>query len=226
MWRIYGIEFICDCDVSWYPFDIQTCNLDFKSPGIKGTYIDLVRDSLKYVGKKEMSTYYLRDMKFDQKEEEKDELFNKGTYVQCIIILGRRLLSIVTTVYLPTILLNIIGHITHYFKPFFFESALAVNLTVMLVLTSMFIAVVEGLPKTSYMKMVEIWLIFNLLLPFVDVLLHTYTDHVRYCHSIVPELPFWSHYFYSSQVSIRRCSWNKPSWTGYKSSRKWKFKLW
>ena len=29
------------------------------------------------------------------------------------------------------------------------------------------------------MKMVEIWLIFNLLLPFSDVLLHTYTDHVR-----------------------------------------------
>merc|ERR1712147_526542 len=29
------------------------------------------------------------------------------------------------------------------------------------------------------MKMVEVWLIFNLLLPFSDVLLHTYTDHVR-----------------------------------------------
>ena len=43
----------------------------------------------------------------------------------------------------------------------------------------MFISVLEGLPKTSYMKMVEVWLIFNLLLPFSDVLLHTYTDHIR-----------------------------------------------
>ena len=96
------------------------------------------------------------------------------------IWLGRRLLSVITTVYTPTILLNIIGHITHYFKPFFFESALAVNLTVMLVLTSMLIAVVESLPRTAYMKMVEIWLIFNLLLPFSDVILHTTIDCLRY----------------------------------------------
>ena len=95
------------------------------------------------------------------------------------IWLGRRLLSVITTVYTPTILLNIIGHITHYFKPFFFESALAVNLTVMLVLTSMLIAVVESLPRTAYMKMVEIWLIFNLLLPFSDVILHTTIDCLR-----------------------------------------------
>ena len=40
-------------------------------------------------------------------------------------MLGRRLLSVILTVYLPTILLNIIGHITHYFKPFYFESAIA-----------------------------------------------------------------------------------------------------
>ena len=102
----------------------------------------------------------------------------------CLIVavniwLGRKLLSVITTVYTPTVLLNIIGHITHYFKPFFFESCLAVNLTVMLVLTSMLISVVESLPQTAYIKMVEIWLIFNLLLPFSDVLLHTSIDYLR-----------------------------------------------
>ena len=95
------------------------------------------------------------------------------------IIFGRRLLSVVTTVYIPTVLLNIIGHITNYFKPFFFESAISVNLTVMLVLTSMFIAVVAGLPTTSYIKMVEIWLLFNLIIPFLDVLSHTTIDYLR-----------------------------------------------
>ena len=177
--RIYGIEFVCIYDVSWYPFDIQKCTMDLKSPGTTGTYVDLIKDKLIFTGNKEMSSYFLRDIKFEEKNIDDKDLYNKGSYVQCIITLGRRLLSIITTTYLPTILLNIIGHITHYFKPFFFESALAVNLTVMLVLTSMFISIVEGLPKTSYMKMVEVWLIFNLLLPFSDVLLHTYTDHVR-----------------------------------------------
>ena len=153
--------------------------MDLKSPGTFGSYIDLIKEELLFTGQKEMSSYFLRDIQFLQKEVDEEDKYNEGTFVQCSITLGRRLLSLITTVYLPTLLLNVIGHITHYFKPFFFESALAVNLTVMLVLTSMFISVVEGLPKTSYMKMVEVWLILNLLLPFSDVLLHTYTDHVR-----------------------------------------------
>ena len=43
----------------------------------------------------------------------------------------------------------------------------------------MFLSVNEGLPKTSYIKMVDIWLIFMLLLPFFEVLLHTYIDSLR-----------------------------------------------
>ena len=53
------------------------------------------------------------------------------------------------------------------------------NLTSMLVLTTMFINVSNNLPKTSYMKMVDVWLLFNLLLPFIIVLLHTYMDTLR-----------------------------------------------
>ena len=43
----------------------------------------------------------------------------------------------------------------------------------------MFINVSNNLPKTSYMKMVDVWLLFNLIYPFVTVLLHTYMDTLR-----------------------------------------------
>ena len=49
----------------------------------------------------------------------------------------------------------------------------------MLVLATMFINVSNNLPKTSYMKMVDVWLLFNLLYPFVVVLMHTYMDSLR-----------------------------------------------
>ena len=49
----------------------------------------------------------------------------------------------------------------------------------MLVLTTMFINVSNSLPKTSYMKMVDAWLLFNLLYPFIVVLMHTYMDTLR-----------------------------------------------
>ena len=49
----------------------------------------------------------------------------------------------------------------------------------MLVLTTMFINVSNNLPKTSYMKMIDVWLLSNLLYPFIIVLLHTYMDTLR-----------------------------------------------
>ena len=61
----------------------------------------------------------------------------------------------------------------------FFQAVITVNLTSMLVLTTMFINVSNSLPKTSYMKMVDAWLLFNLLYPFIVVLIHTYMDSLR-----------------------------------------------
>ena len=62
---------------------------------------------------------------------------------------------------------------------YFCQAVITVNLTSMLVLTTMFINVSNNLPKTSYMKMMDVWLLFNLLYPFVVVLMHTYMDTLR-----------------------------------------------
>ena len=43
----------------------------------------------------------------------------------------------------------------------------------------MFISVSNNLPNTAYVKMIDVWLIFNLMMPFALVLLHTYIDSLR-----------------------------------------------
>ena len=45
------------------------------------------------------------------------------------------------TTYLPTILILIIVYTTNFFKAFFFEAVVTVNLTALLVLTTLFISV-------------------------------------------------------------------------------------
>ncbi len=40
----------------------------------------------------------------------------------------------------------------------------------------MFIGISKALPDTAYMKLIDVWLIFNLLVPFVEVMLHTAID--------------------------------------------------
>ena len=49
----------------------------------------------------------------------------------------------------------------------------------MLVLVTMFISVSSNLPTTAYIKMIDIWMIFSLSIPFIEVLLHTYMDSLR-----------------------------------------------
>ena len=55
------------------------------------------------------------------------------------IFIQRRLLSLILTAFIPTLILNVIGHMSNYFKEFFFEGLMSLNVTVMLVLTTMFL---------------------------------------------------------------------------------------
>ena len=68
---------------------------------------------------------------------------------------------------------------TSFFKPFFFEAALSVNLTTMLVMTTIFISKMESLPPTSDTKMIDIWLILCQMVPFAEVVLLTAMEYNR-----------------------------------------------
>ena len=65
------------------------------------------------------------------------------------IVLKRMLTNELLTTYLPSILLLGITYATTFFKSFFFEAALTVNLTVMLVLTTLFIRWVRLLNNSN-----------------------------------------------------------------------------
>ena len=93
------------------------------------------------------------------------------------IIFKRRLTNELLTTYLPTIILILIGYCTTFFKSFFFEAALTVNVTTMLVMTTIFISVMEKLPPTSYVRMIDIWLIFGILVPFLEVCILTIKEY-------------------------------------------------
>ena len=70
-------------------------------------------------------------------------------YIETYIVIQRKLLSIVLTTFIPTIILNIIGHMSNYFKEFFFEGLMSLNVTVMLVLTTMFLRFINDYSLTK-----------------------------------------------------------------------------
>ena len=99
--------------------------------------------------------------------------------VMMVIKLKRKIMSEMMTTYLPSMLLMMITYATTFFKPLLIEAALSVNLTTMLVMTTIFMSKMEGLPPTSDIKMIDIWLILCQLVPFAHVVLVTTMEYIR-----------------------------------------------
>ena len=114
----------------------------------------------------DMSIFRLTDWKLDYKwvGEEKQG-------ISMVVVMKRKITSEMMTTYFPSLLLMMITYATTFFKPFFFDSALGVNLTTMLVMTTIFISKLEGLPPTSDIKMIDVWLVLCQMVPFAEVLL-------------------------------------------------------
>ena len=89
------------------------------------------------------------------------------------IKLKRKVVTELVTTYFPTILLLLITFTTIFFDKDLFGDVIAVNLTIMLVMTTIFTSKIEELPPTSDMKMIDMWLIFCLVVPFTEVILRT-----------------------------------------------------
>ena len=99
--------------------------------------------------------------------------------VRMTIVLKRKIMNEMMTTFLPSVLLMLTTYATTFFKPYFFEAALSVNLTTMLVMTTIFMTVMQMLPATAYVKMIDIFLIFGQLYPFSEVVLLTMMEYKR-----------------------------------------------
>ena len=106
-------------------------------------------------------------------------LANAGQQVKMVIVLKRKIQKELLTTFLPTLLLLFMTYATSYFKSFYFEASVTVNLTIMLVMTTIFTSKIEELPPTSDTKMIDIWLIFCLLVPFAFTLVQTAIEYFR-----------------------------------------------
>ena len=100
-------------------------------------------------------------------------LTKEDDMVHMTLNLKRKVVTELLTTYLPTILLLLITFVTIFFDKDLFGDAIAVNLTIMLVMTTIFTSKIEELPPTSDMKMIDIWLISCLVIPFLEVILRT-----------------------------------------------------
>ena len=134
--------------------------------------VTLNPDQLNMKQEEDMAIFHLTDWNLGFKSKREEGL-------QMSISMRRKITSELMTTYFPSLLLTAITFATTFFKPFFFEAALSVNLTTMLVMTTIFISKMEGLPPTSDIKMIDIWLVLCQMVPFAEVVLLTAMEYNR-----------------------------------------------
>ena len=171
--RFDNINFDCFYQLQWYPFDTQRCEAEIGQADTMMDYVQQIPGNFTYYGPRDLTMYFIKRTHMARKIRDGRPL------IVIEVTIGRRLLTFILTTILPTMLLNLIGHSSNYFKEFFFEGIISLNVTVMLVLTTMFINVSNNLPKTAYLKMIDTWLLFNLFKPFVDIIMQTYIESLR-----------------------------------------------
>ena len=100
-------------------------------------------------------------------------------YIVVEITLRRMISYHIVSTFSPTLLLLLIGIITLFLDESHFEATIMLAITAMLVMYTLYESASSGLPKTAYIKMMDIWLIFGLVVPFVVFLVEMAVEIMR-----------------------------------------------
>ena len=120
----------------WYPFDVQICKLKFEMKPSYSTFTNMVVDQVSYEGERFLTQYEVREVRMISLLNSK-----KTQEIHVEITLGRQLLGVILNVIIPTFVLNMISYSTNFYKDSYFETVIAINLTTMLVMVTLFVSV-------------------------------------------------------------------------------------
>ena len=98
--------------------------------------------------------------------------------MKVVLSLQRRYHHHLFTTFIPTFGLMIMCQSTLYLRADHFKTKSGVTLTTMLVMYTLYQSVSITLPPTAFIKMIDIWLIFGLVMPFCVFFLLVIIDHL------------------------------------------------
>ena len=126
----------------------------------------LINDTLTFEGCPNLSQFEVLEYKMLAIES--------GTMIKVSFELRRIFVSHIINTYTPTFGLLLIAVVTLQFDDSKMELALGLTLTIMLVMYTMYQSISVAVTKTAYLKFLDYWLFFCLLMPFVIFMIEIY----------------------------------------------------
>ena len=104
---------------------------------------------------------------------------SSGELINVRIDITRAVGKMFSTTYLPTLCLLVLVQMTFYFPEHNFQVRATVSLSCLLILSTLFASTSRGLPTTTQVTFLEIWMMIAVLLTFFQVILHTIIGYVQ-----------------------------------------------
>ena len=166
-------DFFCEFNnIVSYPFDTEECSVSFYISGSKNNLTKLKPVlPIGNVGPSSVGQYSVQGWTIVE---------DRGG-LKFTVRLGRDLYRIFMITYLPTIVMNLINQATNYSKNNY-DLVMTVNITCMMVLASIYVSVSNSLPLTAGMKIIDYWLLFNLVYPAMVIAINIFLqvrDHFQ-----------------------------------------------
>jgi len=177
MKKEYFITFSCDFDLTMYPFDSNICYMSFEVNAITKQYVAAELDNIlssgaEYTGNKALLEYMVGDIGMENLSNTTESL----GLVQVKIVFQRRWFYHAITVFLQSVLLIIVAEFTFFFRLANFQDRIMITITCMLVVATMQASIGKMVPKTSYFKMIDLWLLYSFNVIIVIMGIHTLMD--------------------------------------------------
>jgi len=181
MTREYFIKFNCDYDLTMYPFDTQICEMIFQVNGIPKTYLALgvqtplncpSCDGAEYLGSRSLVEYVIGDSMMDEMQNDTEETGK----VRVMTIFKRKWTYHFWTIFFQSIVLLLVAYMTFYFKISNFQDRIMIAITTMMVVATIQASVNKMIPKTGYLKMIDVWLLYTFNIIIIIMIVHTILD--------------------------------------------------
>ena len=160
--RSYHLEHQCRFNLKDFPFDKQFCYFELTIPDrLKGQY---------KLNLEKVEEHPIELIQYNKLESLWSKCNNKEN-ISVILRFERQFVGQLFVTYLPTLCLIAVTELTLIIDPGRFEATIMVALTSKLVMYTLYQSVEASLPQTAYLKLIDVWLLMGLLLPFVIMLI-------------------------------------------------------
>ena len=174
--REYFVDWTCDYNLLFYPFDTQVCKMLFEMTGGTRDYLTLEIDrdeegkGVHYQGEKLLLEYTVGEMMLKVVNDSD----SKYAQMKVSLSITRRWFYHGINVFLQSVLLLVVAYMTFYYRVDNFQDRVMVSITCMLVIANVQSSINEMVPRTSYLKMIDYFLMYSFNIIIVVMVYHTY----------------------------------------------------